>query len=172
MKYAVWIGLTYGLLALLSPLLGYLDAQLFAPDVAMLTALYVGSRCPLVPALAASFAVGLLKDGFSLSAPVGVYTEICALVALIGQALQHRVDLVSPMPVMATAAATSLAASGLFLALVAVFARTFEAYGAVLATALPLALTTMLWAPAQFALLDRIGRRFDHQNRGAILLGR
>jgi len=171
-KYAAWIALTYGLLALLSPLLGFLDAQLYAPDVALLTALFAGSRCGLGPALATGFAAGLVKDGFSLSSPVGTYTEICTLVALVGQVLQHRVDLVSPMPVMATAAATSLLASGVFLGLVAVFARTFEAYGTVLAAALPIALTTMLWAPAQFAALDRIGRKLDLRGRGAMLLGR
>ncbi len=172
MKHAAWITLTYALLALLSPLLGYLDAQLYAPDVALLTALFAGSRCALGPALATGFAAGVVKDGFSLSSPVGTYTEICALVALVGQFLQHRVDLVSPMPVMATAAATSLVSSAAFLGLVAVFGRTFEAYGAVLTAALPLALTTMLWAPLQFALLDRIGRKLDLRGRGAVLLRR
>ncbi|MSQ82172.1 MAG: hypothetical protein EXR77_04535 [Myxococcales bacterium] len=172
MKYLSWIAFTYVLLAVLSPLLGYLDAQLFAPDVALITALYVGSRGSWVASLLCGFAVGLLKDGFSLAAPVGIYTEICALMALLAQLLRNRVDLVSPMPVMATAAATSVLSTALFLAFEAVFARTFDAYAAVVATALPLALTTMLWAPAQFALLERMGRRFDQHNRGAMLLRR
>ena len=172
MQHLAWILTTYLLLAVLSPLLGYLDATLFAPDVALITALFVGSRVDLGPSLVVGFATGLLKDGFSLSAPVGVYTEINVLVVLLARVLQNRVDLVSPMPVMATTAATSVVATFAFLGLEAVFHRSFDAYTAVLATALPIALTTMLWAPAQFALLERIRRRFEQQTRGKILLRR
>lgn len=168
-KYAIWLGLTYLLLAVLSPLLGHLDAQLFAPDVALITALYVGARCELLPALLTGFAAGLLKDGFSLAAPVGTYTEIGALAALFARALHNRVDLGSPLPVMATAATASLMATGAFLGLEAVFHRSFDSYGAVAGTALPLALTTMLWAPAQFALMERVRRRFEQHGHGGLL---
>lgn len=172
MTYFAWIAVTYLLLALLSPLLGRLDVQLYAPDVAMVTSLYVGSRSQLGPAVATAFAVGLLKDGFSLSAPVGVYTEINVLVALLARLLHNRVDLVSAAPVIATAAGTSLLATALFLGFESVFHRSFSAYGDVFSTALPLALTTMLVAPAQFKLLDAVGRRFERSDRGAVLLRR
>lgn len=171
-KFVVWVLVTYLLLAVLSPVLGYLDAQLFAPDIALITALFVGSRSDLTPALLTGFAAGLLKDGFSLSAPLGTYTEINVLVVLLARLLHNRVDLVSPMPVMATAAATSMLATAAFLGLEAVFHRSFDAYGAVVATALPLALTTMLWAPAQFWMLQRSSRRFDQTRRGTVLLRR
>ncbi|MBI5610223.1 MAG: hypothetical protein HY902_15205 [Deltaproteobacteria bacterium] len=172
MKYLAWVALTYLLLALLSPLLGRLDAQLYAPDVALISALYLGSRLETGPAVLMAFVVGLLKDGFSLSAPVGVYTEIAVLVALIGRFLQARVDLVSPLPVMASSAAISLLASGLFLAFESVFHRAFDAYGEVLTTALPLALTTMLVSPLQFWLMERIRRRLDSHAHGNLLLRR
>ncbi len=172
MKFAIWTIATYLLLAVLSPVLGYLDAQLFAPDVALITALFVGSRSDLAPALLTGFATGLLKDGFALSAPVGTYTEINVLVVLLARLLHNRLDLVSAMPVMATTAATSMLATVAFLGLEAVFHRSFEAYAAVLATALPLALTTMLWAPAQFWMLQRAGRRFDQHPRSTMLLRR
>ncbi len=172
MIYVAWIAVTYLLLALLSPLLGRLDVQLYAPDVALLTSLFVGSRSPLGAAVATAFAVGLLKDGYSLSAPVGVYTEINVLVALLARLLHNRVDLVSPVPVIATSAATSLLATALFLAFESVFHRSFSAHSEVLATALPLALTTMLVAPAQFKLLDAVGRQFERSDRGAVLLRR
>jgi len=171
-KYLAWIAVTYLMLAVLSPLLGYFDAQLLAPDVALVTALFVGSRGESTPALLTGFAVGLCKDGFALAAPVGTYTEITVLVVLLARLLHHRVDLVSVMPVMATTAATSLLATLAFLGLEAVFHRAFDAYTSVLATALPLALTTMLWAPAQFALLGRIGRRFEAHAHGPAWLRR
>lgn len=172
MKYLAWILMAYLLLAVISPLLGHLDAQLYAPDVALLTSLFVGSRCATVPAVLTGFAVGLLKDGFSMSAPVGVYAEINVLIALLARGLQSRVDLISPLPVIATSAAASLLASALFLAFESVFHRSFENYAEVAATALPLALTTMLVAPGQFALMERIRRRFEQQSRGAELLRR
>lgn len=170
--YLAWVAMTYLLLALLSPLIGRLDVQVYAPDVALLTSLYIGSRVETVPAVLAAFCVGLLKDGFSLSAPVGVYTEINVLVALLARFLQSRVDLVSPLPVMASSAATSLLASALFLGFESVFHRSFEAYGEVVATALPLALTTMLVAPGQFWVLERIRLRLDRQVHGNLLLRR
>ena len=172
MKHLAWIAMAYLLLAVISPLLGHLDAQLYAPDVALLTALYVGARSEALPAVLTGFAVGLLKDGFSMSAPVGVHAEICVLVALMARGLQSRVDLVSPLPVIATSAAASLLSSALFLAFESVFHRSFDNHAEVAATALPLALTTMLVAPAQFALMERIRRRFDQQSRGAMLLRR
>lgn len=172
MKQAAWIAVAFALLALVSPLLGHLDSQLFAPDVALLTALYAGSRSTLLPAVVVGFTVGLLKDGLALGAPVGMYTEINVLCVLAARLLERRVDLHSPVPLMATSAGMSLAATALFLMLEAVFHRSFNAWGEVLRMAMPLALVTMLVAPVQFALLDRITRRLDAHPRGAVLLRR
>jgi len=172
MKEISWILLAFGLLALVSPLLGRLDSQLFAPDVALLTAMYVGSRSTLLSGIVVGFCVGLLKDGLSLSAPVGLYTEINVLCVLAARVLERRVDLRSAVPVMATAAGLSLAATLLFLALESVFHRSFTAFGEVLGMALPLALLTMLVAPVQFALFDRVTRRFESQGRSTLLLRR
>jgi rod shape-determining protein MreD len=166
MKETTWILLTFLLLALVAPLLGRLDSQFFAPDIALLTALFVGSRSTLGSAIVVGFATGLLKDGFSLAAPVGLYTEINVLAVLAARLLERRVDLRSPVPLMATAAGASLAATLLFLILEAIFHRSFEAWGEVVRMALPLALITMLVAPVHFALFDRVTRRFDAQQRG------
>lgn len=168
----IWILCAYVAMALLSPLLGRLDSHVYAPDVALLTALYAGSRGKGEPAVLAGFAIGLLKDGFSLSVPVGVYTEICTLSVYLGFVLSSRVDLFSPVPLMATAAAWSLASSGLFMALLAVFHRSFAAWEEVMSTAMPLALTTMLLAPVWFGLLDRLTRRLEPRNKGSVLLRR
>ena len=169
MKEVAWIAVTFSLLSLVSPLLGRLDSQFFAPDFALLAALYVGSRSTLLSGLLCAFVIGLLKDGLSLSVPVGLYTEINVLALLMARVLERRVDLHSPVPLMATAAGMSIGATGLFLMLEAIFHRSFDAYGDVLRMALPLALITMLMAPVQFALLDRITRRFDSHHRTGIL---
>lgn len=173
MKELLWLAVTYVLLALESPLLGHLDSQFFAPDVALLTALYAGSRANLSRALACGVAVGLLKDGMATSVPVGLYTEITVLAVLTGRLLARRVDLGSTVPLMATAAGSSIGATTLFLILEAIFHRSFEAYGDVLHMAMPLALITMLVAPVHFAILDRLTNRFEARERsGAVFLKR
>jgi rod shape-determining protein MreD len=170
MKELAWIFSAYVAMALLSPLLGRLDSQVYAPDVALLTALYAGSRSRGEAAVLCGFAIGLLKDGFSLSAPVGIYTEICTLTVYMTGFLQTRVDLFSPVPLMATAAGWSLVSTGLFLIGEAVFHRTFSGYAEVLTTAMPLALTTMLLAPVWFGLLDRWTSRLEPRHKGSALL--
>lgn len=172
MKEFSWILTAFALLTLVSPLLGHFDSQFFAPDIALLTALYAGSRAELLPALITAFAVGLLKDGLALSAPVGLYTEINVFAVLLARVLARRVDLHSAVPVMATSAAMSIGATGMFLILESIFHRQFESYGEVVRMALPLALMTMLLAPVHFALFDKITRRFDQGSRGTILLKR
>jgi rod shape-determining protein MreD len=171
-KELAWFVFAYLLQALESPLLGHLDSQFFAPDIALLTAVYAGSRTNLLRGLACAFAVGLIKDGLSMSAPLGLYTEINVLALLMSRVLARRVDFQSTVPVMATAAGMSLGATGLFLMLEAVFHRSFEAYGDVLRMALPLSLITMLVAPVHFAVLDRLTRRFESRDRGVIFLRR
>jgi rod shape-determining protein MreD len=169
MKPFAWILLAFLALALLSPLLGHFDSQFFAPDIALLTALYAGSRTSTPTAILVGFSVGLLKDGLSLSVPVGLYTEVGVLAALLGRFLEPRVDLRSAVPVMATSAALSLAATVVFLILEAVFHRAFDAFGDVVRMALPLALITMLVAPPWFGLLDRVTGRFEHPHRSGLL---
>ena len=172
MKPLAWILLAFLALALLSPLLGHFDSQFFAPDIALLTALYAGSRASTPTAIIVGFSIGLLKDGLSLSVPVGLYTEVGVLAALLGRFLESRVDLRSAVPVMATSAALSLAATLVFLLLEAVFHRAFNDYLDVLRMALPLALITMLVAPPWFGLLDRVTGRFEQPHRTGGLLGR
>jgi hypothetical protein len=165
MREFIWWLTTYVLMSLASPVLGHLQSQWYAPDVALLTALYAGGRTTLLRSAALAFALGLCRDGFAASTPVGLYTEVLVLVALSGRLLATRVDLRSPVPLMATAAGVSVAATLLFLAFEATFHRSFDAYGDVLRMAMPLALVTMLVAPAQFALLQALTRRFEPRDR-------
>lgn len=165
MKELIWWLATYVLLALASPVLGHLQSQWYAPDVALLTALYAGGRTTLLRSVMLAFVLGLCRDGFAVSTPAGLYTEVLVLVTLAGRVLATRVDLRSPVPLMATAAGVSVAATLLFLAFEATFHRSFDAYGDVLRMTMPLALVTMLVAPVQFALLQGLTRRFEARDR-------
>ncbi len=168
MKYGAWLLLTYLLLALESPLLGRADFQFYAPDVALLLALYLASRAELLPGLMCAFAAGLLKDGFSLAAPLGLFTEINVLTLLAARVLSRRVDLRSTVPLMATTAATSLVASALFLLLSAIFDRDFAGTDQVLMMTLPLALMTMLMMPVLSAVFDRLARMFERRSAASV----
>jgi hypothetical protein len=173
MKELLWFLVTYVLLALESPLLGQLQSHWFAPDVAMLTSLYAGGRTTQLRGILLAVVLGLVKDGLAVSTPVGLYTEILVLATLMGQVLATRVDLRSPVPLMATAAGMSLGGTVLFVAFEATFHRSFDAYGDALKMAMPLALVTMLVAPAQFALLNRLSRGSESRERaGAVFLRR
>ena len=103
MKELIWFAVTYLLLALESPVLGHLQSQWYAPDVALLTALYAGGRTTRLRAVSLAFVLGLCKDGLAASTPIGLHTEILVLAALAGQGLATRVNLRSPLPLMATA---------------------------------------------------------------------
>jgi len=73
MKYVAWLFATWMLLGLESPLLGSFSTQLFAPDVLVITALFIAHRGAILPGVITMLAIGLLKDGFCLAAPVGVF---------------------------------------------------------------------------------------------------
>lgn len=160
MKHVAWVVMTYILLALESPLLDRLDTQLYVPDVTLLLAMFVASRTALVPGLLCVLAAGLLKDGFSLAAPAGLFTEISVLIYLASRGLCQRIDFHSTAPTMATSAVLSLLASGLFVVLESIFHRDFTSSEHVVQMVLPLALISMIMAPVQFALFDRIGNLF------------
>lgn len=166
MVHLAWLLTTFALLGVASPLLSRSELVFFAPDVALLAALYIGTASALVPGLLTVFAIGLLKDGFALAAPVGLYTEICVLAFLLGRSLAGRVDLRSTVPLMATAAAASLGATALFIALEMVFDRAFETPGEAARMALPLAMVTMLAAPVVFGAFDRLAMIFDRRRGG------
>ncbi len=170
MNYVVWLLITFALLGLESPLLGSFEMQLYAPDVLLLSAVYIAVRGDQLPGLVTVFFCGLLKDGFALASPVGLFTEIAVLTFLLARLLLPRVDLRSLVPLMATAAGATLSATGVFWLLVSVFDRDFAGHDQVLQAALPLTLATMLVAPVQFWLLDRGARLFGRRDRSGMVI--
>ena len=157
MSYLLWLVVTWLLLGLCSPMLGSVNGHFYAPDVLVLTALFAAHRGALLPGIVTIFAAGLLKDGFCLAAPVGVFTETAVLTFLGMRLVNPHADLRSPVTLMATAAVASLLNTAMFLLFETVFHRDFGSHAQALRMALPLALMTMLAAPFQFALLNRVG---------------
>lgn len=170
MNYLLWLLLTWLLLGLESPLLGTFELQLYVPDVLLITALYLAVHGELLPGVVTVFFCGLLKDGFVLASPVGLFTEIGVLAFLAGRVLLRHVDLRSLVPLLATSAVASILTSGAFLALQTVFDRDFAGHDQVISTMLPLALATMLAAPVQFALLDRAGGTSGRRDTSNLLI--
>ncbi|GEM_PF-3570658 len=170
MKHFSWLLVTFVLLGLGSPLLGTFEMQMYVPDVLVLSAVYIAVRGDLLPGVMTIFVAGLLKDGFVLASPVGLFAEIGVLSLLGARVFLRRVDLRSMVPLMATAAAASMVATGMFWLLATVFDRDFGGSDQVLSTFLPLALATMLAAPVQFAILDRVSGLFGPRERSGMLL--
>lgn len=165
MKHLAWLLCFVALLALEAPMLRAAEHQWLLPDVVVLAAIYLGSRGDWAGGLLTAAAVGLAKDGFSLAAPVGVFTEIAALGFLATGLVGRRVDLGSPMPTMATCGVGTFVAVGLFLVFETVFHRAFGAWEEVLRAAPSMALGTMLLSLPVFAGLDRIAAMLERGER-------
>jgi len=83
----------------------------------------------------------------------------------LGMRLAARhTDLRTPISLMAPSAIATLIATGLFMLFETIFHRDFGSHAQALRMALPLSLITMLAAPFQFALLDRIGAFFERRS--------
>jgi len=163
MKYIAWLFASWFLLGLESPLLGSFSTQLFVPDVLVISALFIAHRGGLLAGALTVFALGLLKDGFCLAAPVGVFTEVGVLIFLGMRLAARHTDLRTTVSLMATTAMATLVATGLFMLFETIFHREFGSHAQALRMALPLSLITMLAAPFQFMLLDRVGRFFERR---------
>lgn len=157
MQQLTWTACTLLLLVLQAPLLRHVDRWWLVPDVVTIAVLYLSHRAPLLTGLAAAVTLGLTRDALSLAAPVGTFTEIAVLTLLAARGLGRRLDLRSPLPTMATAGAAALLAVGAFLVFEALFHRAFDGFAEVARAAPSMALATMLAAPLQFWLLDRVG---------------
>jgi cell shape-determining protein MreD len=171
-KHLAWLLLTVLLLAIEAPMLRSVERWWLAPDVLVLAAVYLGSRGGFVGGLVAASAAGLIKDGFCLAAPVGVFAEIGAIGFLATRLVGRRVDLGSVMPTMATCGVATFIAVGLFLLFELIFHRAFSAFDEVLRATPSMALGTMLLSPLVFALYDRVGGLFERRDRMRVMMER
>jgi rod shape-determining protein MreD len=156
------------LLAFESPLLGRVQAEAFAPDLALVVVLYVGLTSRFEAGLFLVLALGLLKDGFALGSPVGMHMELLAVAFMITFRLSRRLALRSPLGVALLTIVFSLGCGVLEILLSLVFDRDFGV-GArdselMLKAMLPQALLTAPFGPILFWLLGRVDRFITRQS--------
>ena len=152
--------LTFLLLGFESPLLQQAHVAHYAPDLVLVVVLYAGLTSRFSPGLLLAALLGLLKDGFAIGTPVGMYAEICVVAFLVAHRISKRVALRGPIGVLVLTAVFSLGASLAELLLALVFDRTFgqgaSGPGTILTPMLPQALVTAPFGPFVFWFLDRL----------------
>ncbi len=163
------------LLAFESPFLHEASVSHYAPDLALCVVLYVGLTTGLASGMGVALLLGLLKDGFALSSPVGLHMEIAAVAFLVSFRLSRRLALRGPGPLMLIAMFFSMGASLLELLLSLVFDRTFG-HGAggptvILVSMIPQALATAPFAPLVFWLLDKLDALTTRKGGDSVYLG-
>ena len=156
------------LLAMESPLLGRIQAEAFAPDIALIVVLYVGLTSRFEAGILLALLLGWLKDGFALGSPVGMHMEILTIAFLVTYRLSRRLALRSPLGVALLTIVFSLGCGVLELILSLVFERDFGV-GArdsqlMLKAMLPQALLTAPFGPMLFWLLGRVDRFITRQS--------
>ncbi len=162
---------TYLLLAIESPLLYHLDLSFYAPDVALITALFYSTRLSVVKGALVCFALGMLKDAYSLGSPLGMYTEITVVLYFLMRFFSAQLSMRAAVPLMGMIFLASIASSLFFLVLSAIFDRSFEAYGLVLRMMAPQALVTAPFAPILFWLYARVERLTVRKRSPGIFFG-
>ena len=155
----------YLLMAVESPLLQHLHLSYFAPDLALLAAIWAALHLPFVSGILTCLALGYLKDGFVMATPVGMHMEIFAVLFLVVRSITAHLVLRSTAALVVLSAIASVLASLLFALLSLLFDTHFHAFGLVLRMMLPLALVTAPFAPGIFFLLDRTDRLFHRRSR-------
>ncbi|MCA9514848.1 MAG: rod shape-determining protein MreD [Myxococcales bacterium] len=152
--------LGFFLLALLSPLLYELGVARYVPDLVLCMTIYLGLTSSFGRGLGVALLLGLLKDGFSLGSPVGMYMEIGAIAYLVSFRLSRRLVLRGPVGAMLVSFVFSLGASIVELVLSLVFVRDFgdgeSGPGLILVSMIPQALMTAPFGIIVFWLMDRL----------------
>jgi len=168
MRALVTILLVYVLLGIESPLLYQLSLSFYAPDLGLVAVMYLGMTWTTLPGVIATLLIGLLKDGFALGSPIGMYMHIAVVLFLVTRAVAAHLNL-RPVAISVFAAfLASLASSLMFLVLTLVFDRGFENYGLVFRMMGPQALVTAPFAPILFLLFERVDRLTVRRRSGSI----
>lgn len=173
------------LLALESPLLEAFSVAQYAPDLVLIAVMYVGLTSRFESGLALALALGLLKDGFVMSSPVGMYMELSVVAYFVSFRLSRRLALRGPLAVMLITLTFSVGASLLELALGLIFDRGFTtaampggAQGVaagidqatiVLTTLAPQALFTAPFGPLLFWIFEKLDGLTTRKNESVYL---
>ena len=157
---------TYLLYALESPLLAELGVSLYAPDLSV--ALIVAAAVRLDPTRLVVFAliVGLMLDAFTPLAPLGLHAERAVIVAYIARAFLSAVPVRSTAGRILLGMGLSLAGDFILFVLLALFDRSFTAYGLVFARMVPHALLTGVAVPVVDAMVGLVWRQLIGRKTG------
>jgi rod shape-determining protein MreD len=162
MRWIAIVLFAFLLLAFESPLLHQVRAGAYAPDLGLIVVLYIAFVASYETGLMAALAIGLLKDAFSMTAPVGLHMEIFVLTFIAARRLSRRIDLHGPVSVVALTAVACIATSLVEMALCLIFDQSFNASGrtsdVLLSAMLPEALLTAPFGPVIFWALGHIDR--------------
>lgn len=160
MRSAAILLVGFLMLALESPLLHQANVAQYVPDLVLIMTVYIGLTSTFGRGLALALALGLLKDGFALGTPIGMYTEISAIAFIVAYRLSRQLVLRGPVGAMLVSLVFSVGASLVELILSLVFVRSFgdgsSGPGLILASLVPQALVTAPFGVVVFWLLDRL----------------
>jgi rod shape-determining protein MreD len=160
--------LTYLLLGLESPLLHQLNLSLYAPDLALIVVLWIAMNMSGTTGAVTAFLVGLLKDGFAMGSPVGMFTEIAVLVYFLFRFMAHKLTLRGVVPQMVVTLLGALVSGVFFVTLTAIFDRGFDSYGSILSMIVPQALITAPFAPLVFSLCGLADTLFSRRKKDSV----
>jgi rod shape-determining protein MreD len=147
-------------MALLSTLLQQMYVSNFAPDLALLVALWIALNVDIIPGAITCALLGFLKDGFT-PVPVGMHMEIFVLIFFVGRFLVGRVRVKGMGTLVIASMLASLLASLLFALLSLIFDPTYKDFinfDLIFRLMGPQALVTAPFAPFIFFLLNWVDR--------------
>jgi rod shape-determining protein MreD len=147
----------YFLLGFESALLLQLGLSFHAPDLTAVAVVYLALRVGFFEGLLTVMLLGLLQDGFSMGAPVGIHVEAFVLLFLLARRLGARILVSSPIATMVVGFLASAIAQAGVLLLTAVFDRTYGEFSQGVAGVIPNALVTAPFAPLVFWILAWAG---------------
>ena len=165
MRVAAQVLLAYGLILLLGCTWQYLPLDLAAPDVAALSAIYLGltARQRLAPATAGAVIIGYLAD-LLLGTPRGSQALVAGILGMLGHLIHRRLLLRGRMVTMLLAAFTGLCA-GLLGTPIRGFAGHLPDGGDLIGALLQSALVTGLIGPLVFRFCRAVDARFARTHR-------
>ncbi len=164
--------ITFFLLGVESPLLQELHVSSFPPDLALVPVLWLALHVPPATGMVASLVIGLIKDGFVMGVPVGMYAEISVVTFLVARFLTSKVPIRGLSSLMITTMLLSVLASMLLALLSLLFDPAFQGHGTVLRLAGPVALVSAPFAPLVFFVLDRTDSLFARSRQRDAIFGR
>jgi len=158
LRVCLYLLLGYLLLAIVSPLMHVMQVRLYAPDPALAIVVFAAANLEFFPGLVVAWLLGLLRDGFSPGAPVGLHMEIYVAIFLVCLLVTRKLDYRSPVLITLVVGLCSLLSTGLMLVFLAIFDQDFNDFTLVLRMAIPQAFISAPFGPIVAALLGLMDR--------------